>query len=723
MTRLAVLLAVRRLRRDRQALLAVGVILVTLVLYVAGAASHAARAQADRLDQRYTADNASSWKVAPVVAAGERELTVVAVPAVDPAVQPMFPGTSVTPGPGQMLVSPALSHAQAGGDEAGLLSARLPWQVVGLVGPAGLSGPQELLAVVGLDATAYGAAVGIDAGGAPPAPVSGLTLGVLATLVLTPGFLLLIACARVDTRRRERRLATLSLVGSSRRQLRRVVLVDAVALSVPACLVGLVLSWALVPLLARTPLGQRFPVAELRPDAWWLAAIPVVAGVLVTCATVLATRRISTEPLKTQRSAETTRPSALRLVPVMAGVAGFLGATALASRLSELALGAVELASLILVFVGLPLAGPVLVRAVAGLTTRREGLPGASLVGARRLQRDPAAGTRAVTGLVLATFMFGFVSALDLAVPSRGLPPADVYIEPGGQPAQALIADVARLPGVRAVAPIRYVQANGTRVLLSTCVGAQQFLGVIAVQGQCREGAVLRRDGSGEDAAGPAVTVPLEGRTGDTTWPVSGTFTGLTEDPMVSTLLALPLDTLAAQPQNDVRVQTDGSRDAALSVIAAAARASPLATAGPSDVVLVNKPQAAAVGQVLALVLAAACMFALIGIAISLGESLLDRAPVLALLGAVGIGRKGARQMSAIEVGIPLAVLTLPSLVLGFTLAYGGGRLLGGDVQVPWSALMTASGAVTVLAGFTFAAAVRVTTAIPTSAVLREDAV
>lgn len=78
--------------------------------------------------------------------------------------------------------------------------------------------------------------------------------------------------------------------------------------------------------------------------------------------------------------------------------------------------------------------------------------------------------------------------------------------------------------------------------------------------------------------------------------------------------------------------------------------------------------------------------------------------------------------MSAVEVGIPLAVLTVPALSLGAGLAYLGGLVLGGDVRMDWTGLAGAAGAVLVLAFLSLAASVQISRSNPTPQILREDA-
>jgi hypothetical protein len=723
---LSLRLAVRRLRRA-DGVLSLGVALVALVLAFAAGVGHAGQVQAERLSARYGGGpgQPSGLLAGPPLPVGDRELTVLALAG--GSEPPRFlAGSGSRPGPGQMLVSPALAEALSIGPDRDLLRARLPWASVGVLDEDVLTGPRELVAVVGADAAALPAAADAGPGAAPAADVGRTGLAVLTAVVLVPGFLLLVTCARVDARRRGQRLAALALIGASRRQLRRIAVAEAVLLTLPASLVGLLAARALTPVWSGTAPARRFPSEALQAPLWAWLVVPAVLAVLAAAAAVAAVRGVSAEPLARQRLAVPQPRPLRRVAPLALGVTGLLGAVAAAGRLPEPVLAAAQLVGLAAVLIGLPLAAPALVGQAAVLAARRRGLSGGGLVAARRLQRDPATGTRAVTGVVLATFVFGFASSLNLAAPARGGPEADVLVQPMGTTASAFVQQAAGLDGVRAVAPVRYTRTapGEPTVLATTCAGALALLDLRVEQGQCRDGQVLVRTAGALDTTAGTLAVPVPAAPGSppTALPVSGTFTGLPEDSGVDAVLALPLHELAALPTNEIRVSTDGTRETALQVIRASARTMPLALTGPPEIVLSSRPQAAAASQAVTLVLLAALSFAAAGLAVTVAEAALARGPVLALLEALGLGPAGARRMSAVEVGIPLVVLTFPALALGAGLAYLGGTLLGGDVQLAWARLAAAAAAVLALGLITFAAAVLANQRTPTAAILREDA-
>lgn len=77
-----------------------------------------------------------------------QQLRVLDVETVGPPVQPPR-GVRALPGPGELLVSPALANA-LDGPHAAELRPRLHGDVTGTIGNAGLVGPDELFAIAGV---------------------------------------------------------------------------------------------------------------------------------------------------------------------------------------------------------------------------------------------------------------------------------------------------------------------------------------------------------------------------------------------------------------------------------------------------------------------------------------------------------------------------------------------------------------------------------------------
>ena len=125
-------------------------------------------------------------------------------------------------------------------------------------------------------------------------------------------------------------------------------------------------------------------------------------------ASLAALRRVRISPLGVSRRVSPPPPSAWRLTTLAAGVALFVvGMLATTKK----AIGAPAYPGLLVIMIGLVIAGPWLTAATARWCARV--LNGASpLLAARRLADNPKAAFRAVRGLVLAVFLGTMVGAL-----------------------------------------------------------------------------------------------------------------------------------------------------------------------------------------------------------------------------------------------------------------------------------------------------------------------
>ncbi|GAB7031309.1 hypothetical protein AB0G35_07830 [Streptomyces sp. NPDC021749] len=139
---------------------------------------------------------------------------------------PVPPGIDHLPGPGRMLVSPALKEL-LGSPGGALLRARLPYEIAGTIGDAGLLGPKELTYVAQSDTLAAPDGYRIDhfGEGWEPRPMSApaVLLVIMACVALmTPVMVFIGTSVRFGNERRERRLAALRLVGADVPTTRRI---------------------------------------------------------------------------------------------------------------------------------------------------------------------------------------------------------------------------------------------------------------------------------------------------------------------------------------------------------------------------------------------------------------------------------------------------------------------------------------------------------------------
>ncbi|MEV3989371.1 FtsX-like permease family protein [Streptomyces sp. NPDC049837] len=319
---------------------------------------------------------------------------------------PAPPGVAEVPEPGGMVVSPALGRLLAS-PEGALLKGRLPYQVTGRIGDAGLVGPAELVYYAhspGLTDTAadgraegFGHNVGVDR---PSSAFLLLLIVVACVVLLLPVLVFVATAARFGGEQRDRRLAALRLVGADIAMTRRI----AAGESLAGALLGLLVGAGLFAL------GRQFAgrvtvwdVNAFPADVTPVPALAVLVAVLVPlCAvvvTLLALRGVAIEPLGVARgTAPRRRRVWWRLLLVAAGIAVLLTAGPVA--LAETTLDAAPVAAgALLTLTGVTTLLPWLTET---LVRRLRGGPLPWQLAVRRLQLSSGTAARAVSGIVVA---------------------------------------------------------------------------------------------------------------------------------------------------------------------------------------------------------------------------------------------------------------------------------------------------------------------------------
>lgn len=314
------------------------------------------------------------------------------------------PGVADFPGPGDMVLSPALKELLAS-PEGRLLKERLPYRITGTIADPGLSSPGELRYYAG-SATLTAAAGGHRLAGygdqAPPEPLSPVLIVLVimtCVVLLVPVAIFIATAVRFGGDRRDRRLAALRLVGADIRMTRRIAAGEALFGAVLGLLAGLALF-----LVGRQFIGgvevwdvSAFP-ADLVPAPWLAALIAVSIPVAAVLVTLTALRSVVIEPLGVVRNSRSRRRRLWwRLLMPVLGVT----VLALTGNVGEnttvdpypIAAGAV------LVLVGLALLLPWLVETCVN---RLRGGPVPWQLATRRLQLSSGAASRAVSGITVA---------------------------------------------------------------------------------------------------------------------------------------------------------------------------------------------------------------------------------------------------------------------------------------------------------------------------------
>jgi hypothetical protein len=397
---------------------------------------------------------------------------------------PQAPGVDRLPGPGEIVVSPALA-ALLDGPEGELLRPRFPERITGTIGPEGLVGPNELAFYAGAsDVAGTPEAVTVSEFGPaskpplrPPPRLLPLLviLGVVSLLI--PVVIFLASATRLASQARDRRLAAIRLVGGSRDQVRRIAVGEVLVGAVAGLGAGVLLFFAgrsSTTLLNDPVFGNGFYTGDIRPAPLPAALVLLAVPVLGVGLTLFSLRRTLVDPLSVVRRApRTTRLLWWRVAPLLAG--GYVLATetqhadtsSAPANGSDLfgSVGKGTVLGIVLVLLGVAILLPWLIER----TVRMLGGGGtpAWQLATRRLQHDVASSARIVGGVAAA--VAGGIALQSVFIPAEDLfvkenpeythqIAVDAKVTDPGEAAQ-LAATLRRIDGVRRLSPVVSYQA------------------------------------------------------------------------------------------------------------------------------------------------------------------------------------------------------------------------------------------------------------------------
>ncbi|MGW2253858.1 FtsX-like permease family protein [Kitasatospora sp. NPDC001660] len=673
---------------------------------------------------------------------------------------PLPPGLAAYPAPGHMVVSPALADLLK--DPANqLLRDRLPYRVVGTIGPAGLLGPGQAGYVLGGDGLAVDTgAVRVDEYGhfSPPKPMDPklILLNAVGLMVmLAPVGVFLAAAARFGGERRDRRLAALRLGGADRRTAARIAAGESLAGAVLGLAAGAVLFVVGRQLIGRIRLaGFSFYPQDVAPHPAVAAAIAVAVPLLAVGVTLAALRRVVVDPLGVvRRTGPGRRRIGWRLMLPLAGLAVTVFALVLPTQYDPSGMprtgvlnsvqdtrGSLLVAfGVLLMLIGVCTLLPWLVEAV----TRRAGGGGVSWqLAVRRLQLGAGPASAAVSGIVVAIAGAIALQTLFLGVSAsyegrpRPRPAVGPYQQsvtfPGGAPrADGLAERLAHTPGVAATAAY-------TEFSLETATGKSWEMPAVRIAGcavlrdfanlpDCKDGDafVVKQRGAQPGGVQPGTTVhaaffrasgqPAAWRLPAVTATVDGIEGGDPHGRLGNGLLLLtpgaaPADALRGQPATVLVSMTPGLPDAKEQLTSNVMAIDPQARAEfPLDRVL--DPTYLAVKRLLTAGSAVTVLLVALSLLVGQLERFREQRRILGVLNAVGTRRR--------ILGLSVLWQTLVPMALGVLLATAGGLATGAVLQytaglafaLDWSAML----AMTAIA----AGAVLLTTALGLPQLLR----
>ncbi|HVV14022.1 FtsX-like permease family protein [Amycolatopsis sp.] len=405
-------LAFRVLRVDSRTrtstiLTAVGVAVATGLVLLLVSLPYATQARAERSVWQESSPNRGTTmlRASSHDFTGGTEITRLDLAStVDPTTIALPKGLPKFPGPGEVLVSPALFE-QMHALPADRLADRFPGTVVGTLTDDALKYPDQLVAVVGhspdtMPYDAYQSAGFTPASDAEADPFLSLLAGVGVVVLLVPSLVLVASSSRLTAARRERRLAALRLAGATPGQVTGIVAAETGVAAVVGALLGLAVKPVFSALCTMVPWdGGTWQFSDFTVPVGVTVALVVAMPVLVLLAAVLGLRRVVRNPVGAV-SAHSPKPlKAWRLLALPSTGVVFYLATS-----SEHGSAAFVLLALFLLVASAIVVGPWVTFAVGRIFVGRWRKPSGLLAG-RRLLDDPRGSYRASAGVVLAVFV------------------------------------------------------------------------------------------------------------------------------------------------------------------------------------------------------------------------------------------------------------------------------------------------------------------------------
>jgi FtsX-like permease family len=218
---------------------------------------------------------------------------------------PVAPGIPRSPKSGEFYASPALARL-LGTVPRDELGARFPGSQVGVIGQKALTGPEELVAIVGYapaELAALPNTIRVDKIATAPQSqgttnLYRLAFGIGAIALLFPLLILISTATRLSAARREERYAAIRLVGGTPRQIGVIASVDAVVGALFGTLLGIGVFLLVRPALANVALsGVRFFPGYVTPTIWGYVGMLVVVPIGSAVASLVSLRRVQISPL------------------------------------------------------------------------------------------------------------------------------------------------------------------------------------------------------------------------------------------------------------------------------------------------------------------------------------------------------------------------------------------------------------------------------------------
>lgn len=592
------------------------------------------------------------------------------------------PGVGAPPAPGGYYASPALAKLidSVPADELGdRFGTRL-----GIIGDAGIPGPESLVAVVGtqlhdLDGNYRAALLTELRGEKYPSAVYEIVALVGGIAVLLPVLVLISIVTKLGQSARRERFSAIRLIGATPGEVAAIASLEAVIPAFAGAILGIGLFWAVRPLAALMPIeGSRFFVSDLQV-AWPLQLL-IAVGVAVIAASVayITALRAGLGPLGGSREQVERKARWYSLIPLIIGLGIIVIPAAVTKNSSPVQTDStVVMVGFLLIALGLLFAGPYL-SAVASRIGARTARTAAGVLAMNRIVRHPRAIFRSVSGLVLALFVVT-VFAVAATTETEG----EIAAAPASQlvPQDVLSASFNVFTGAtageldRSLAPVRALPEVSVASVLQW---------IDEVPGDAHDtygGYVL----PASDAEAFGISVESVGDSG-LVWVDSGYFSTYDSGTEVVARKINESDAALAVPSR-LMVMTDGSPSALerarTTIEASSIPLTGTVTTRAEDSVSGSYRWA---GQYVGLAwmgILIAVLVSVVSLSVSTVAGMIDRKRQIGLLRLGGMPASTLRRMTLLETAVPFGAVFLLSIGLGFATGWGlVVWLSGGDRSV-----------------------------------------
>jgi putative ABC transport system permease protein len=544
---------------------------------------------------------------------------------------------------------------------------------------------------------------------------------VFAGVALLVGGFLIFNTFSVTVAQRTKELALLRVIGASRRQVLRSILLETFVVGVVASILGILVGFALAPALAG--LLKAFGI-DLGTQGLVIKSGTVIIGLLVgVIATMVsgfvpARRATRVEPVAAMRDSVTPGVGKVRrrriVVAIVLEVVGVLvvffglfgGTGSSGGDASLLGLG------MLLMIFGVAVVAPVLVqplaRVIGGPLARFQGLTGmmARENAIRQPQRTAVTAAALMVGLALVVFVTIFAAGLkgsiSHVIDQQVTANLIVQNQDGFSPIPAKIADnVKQVPGVEQVSPIRFEPAvvRGKSATVGSVLKLKWDQGDAKNLSSLQDDQVLLDKDFAKTHGDLKVGSTLKlltppGKSVD--YKVTGIFknqAGLTA-PVIVTDASMQRDWASTQIQWLWATAAPGTNEEELAKAAGTAL-KPFPSTDALSIGQFKKKSQEGLNSLLGLVfalLALSVIIALLGIINTLALSVHERTRELGMLRAVGMSRRQVRRMVRGESVITAVIGAVLGTVLGIAFAVIVSRPLASQgfvFIVPFGSLIT----------------------------------